>query len=156
MKHLHKLKTLALMSGGDRFLLSLTFILLSGIRLGLWLLPFRTLLQVLAKASQIATKWHFPQVAIAEIIWAVNVISRYFAPGSKCLARALTTKVLLDWQGHPSDLRIGVAKGEMGQLEAHAWVEVQEQIVMGYLSDLSRYSLLPALQPNPSHPANGY
>lgn len=156
MKHLRKLKSLVQMSGGDRLLLSVTLVLLSGIRLGLWLLPFQTLLQGLTKANQIASQWQVPQVAIAEIIWAVNVISRYFAPGSKCLARALTTKVLLDWQGHPSDLRIGVAKGKTGQLEAHAWVEVHEQIVMGYLSDLSRYSRLPTLQPNPSHPANGY
>jgi Transglutaminase-like superfamily len=155
MKHLHKLKILTQITAGDRLLLLFALVLLSGIRLGLWLLSFRTLLQVLTKGSQMATQWRVPQVAIAKIIWAVNVISRYFAPGSKCLARALTTKVLLDWQGHPSDLRIGVAKGEMGQLEAHAWVEVQEQIVMGDLSDLSRYSLLPTLQLSPSYPASG-
>jgi Transglutaminase-like superfamily len=153
MKLLHKLKTLLRMTQSDRQLLTFTVLLLISIRLGLWLLPFQTLLrklnQVSYKAAQFPSQ---PPLSIASILWSVNVISRYFAPGSKCLARALTMKVLLDWQGQPNDLRIGVAKGD-GKLEAHAWVEVQGQIVIGYLSDLARYTLLPTLPP--IHSASG-
>jgi hypothetical protein len=153
MKLRSKLKTLLQMPQGDRQLIAFTFLLLIGIRIGLWLLPFQTLLQRLNQVSRKAAQFPSPSpLSIASIQWSVNTISRYFAPGSRCLARALTVKVLLDWQNQPNDLRIGVAKGEAG-LEAHAWVEVQGQIVIGYLSDLTRYTLLPTI--TPIHSANG-
>jgi hypothetical protein len=66
--------------------------------------------------------------------------------GAKCLARALTTQVLLNRQGYLPDLRIGVAKATAGQLEAHAWIEYQGQVVMGHLNDLARYLPLPSLE----------
>ncbi len=66
--------------------------------------------------------------------------------GAKCLARALTTQVLLNRQGYLPDLRIGVAKATAGQLEAHAWVEYQGRIVIGQLNDLSRYLPLPSFE----------
>jgi len=85
------------------------------------------------------------KTSVDKVIWAVSVASHYMPGGVKCLARALATQILLHWHGYPADLQIGVAKGEAGQLEAHAWVESQGQIVMGYLSNLSRFTPLPAL-----------
>lgn len=84
-------------------------------------------------------------VSVCKIAWAVNAVSRYM-PGVKCLARALTTQVLMSRYGHSCELRIGVAKGEKGTLEAHAWIEHQGRVVMGYLADLSRFIPLPSLQ----------
>jgi hypothetical protein len=52
---------------------------------------------------------------------------------------------LLNWYGYASELRIGVAKGEQGELEAHAWVEYQGKVIIGGLSTLSRYVPLPSL-----------
>jgi hypothetical protein len=140
MSHLHKLKTLLRMPGRDRLQIVLTFLLLAAIRLGLWLLPFQTLLQRLEKLGRSASA---PR-SIRQIVWMVNVSSRYM-PGVKCLARALTTRVLLNWYGYASELRIGVAKGEQGELEAHAWVEYQGKVIIGGLSTLSRYVPLPSL-----------
>jgi hypothetical protein len=140
MSHLHKLKTLLRMPGRDRLQIALTFLLLAAIRLGLWLLPFQTLLQRLEKLGRSASA---PR-SIRQIVWMVNVSSRYM-PGVKCLARALTTRVLLNWYGYASELRIGVAKGEQGELEAHAWVEYQGKVIIGGLSTLSRYVPLPSL-----------
>jgi hypothetical protein len=48
--------------------------------------------------------------------------------------------------GFSPQLRIGVAKGETGKLEAHAWIESQGKIVIGYLKDLSRFTPLPSLE----------
>jgi hypothetical protein len=138
----HKLKTLLRMSGRDRLLLCVTGLLLISIRLGLWLLPFQTLLDRLQRVKQHLS---FPRYSVSSIVWAVNVISRYLAPGSKCLARALTTQKLLEWQGHGGELRIGVAKSAAGKLEAHAWVEIENCVVMGHISDLNRYQPLPQL-----------
>lgn len=82
------------------------------------------------------------QAAVDKIIWAVMVASRYLPGRVKCLARALTTQVLLEGHGYQAQLRLGVVKSEQG-LEAHAWVESQGRIVIGGLKDIGRYTTLP-------------
>lgn len=142
-----RLRKFLFLKSSDRQRLIKTFILLGLVRLGLRLLPFQTLQQLLASMSQVAPKRsRVNQTSVGRIIWAVNVSSRFMPGGAKCLARALTTQVLLSRQGHFPVLRIGVAKGERGQLEAHAWVESQGQVVMGYLRELSRFIPLPSFQ----------
>lgn len=144
MKRLRKLLRL---SAGDYQLLLKTFVLLGLVRLGLWLLPFPNLRQAIAKVSQPNPKQlQVKQVSVGKIIWAVNVSSYYMPGGVKCFARALTTQVLISRQGYSPQLRIGVAKGEGGQFEAHAWVEIQGQVIIGNLVDLSRFTPLPSLE----------
>ncbi|NEU76650.1 lasso peptide biosynthesis B2 protein [Hassallia byssoidea VB512170] len=133
------------MGAGDRHLLIMTLILLATIRLGLWLMPFRTLLKLIAKISRQSDRPQVTQVSVGKISWAVKAVSRYM-PGVKCLARALTTQVVMSRYGYSCELRIGVAKGEKGILEAHAWIEHEGLIVMGYLADLSRFIPLPSLE----------
>ncbi|BAZ22557.1 hypothetical protein NIES4073_34420 [Kalymmatonema gypsitolerans NIES-4073] len=127
----------------------ITFILLAAIRLGLWLLPFRNLLKLLQKISK--SNFLVPcedksQISVSKIVWAVNAASRYMPGGVKCLARALTTQVLMSYHGHTPELRIGVAKGHEGKLEAHAWIEYQGRVAIGNLPDLSRFIPLPSLK----------
>ena len=134
---------------GDRQLLAITFVLLAAIRLGLWLLPFRNLLKLLQKISKpdfLLSPEDKSQISASKIVWAVNAASRYMPGGVKCLARALTAQVLMNYHGHTPELRIGVAKGEGGKLEAHAWIEYQGRVAIGYLPDLSRFIPLPSLQ----------
>jgi hypothetical protein len=133
------------MGVGDRQLLIMTLVILATMRLGLWLMPFRTLLKVLAKISQQSEQQTTNQVSVGKIAWAVNAVSRYM-PGVKCLARALTTQVLMSRYGHSCELRLGVAKGEKGTIKAHAWIEYQGLIVIGNLTDLSRFMPLPSLE----------
>jgi hypothetical protein len=84
--------------------------------------------------------------SVRKIIWAVEISSRWMPGGAKCLARALTTQVLLNQCGYTPNLRIGVAKSVNGTLEAHAWIEYQGHVVMGNLRDLSRFIPLPSLE----------
>lgn len=134
------------MGAGDRHLLIMTLIILATIRLGLWLMPFRTLLKLIAKINQPSDR---PQVtnpvSVRKIACSVNAVCRYM-PGVKCLARALTTQVLMSRHSLACELRIGVAKAEGGKLEAHAWIEYQGLIVIGNLQDLSRFMPLPSLE----------
>ncbi|HEY9632633.1 MAG TPA: lasso peptide biosynthesis B2 protein [Coleofasciculaceae cyanobacterium] len=131
------------LKASDRHLLIVTFTLLGAIRLGLWLLPFRTWRHLLSRLMQAQSKLHKSDPAsVSQVVWAVCVVSHYMPGGVKCLARAAATQVLLSRHGHAADLHIGVAKGEEGQLEAHAWVESQGQIVIGNLSNLSRFTPL--------------
>ena len=139
MKPLHKLFDKAYK---ERKILLMTSILLAAIRLGLWLLPFQKLLALLDKFSQPScTKG----VSVRKILWSVNVVSRYMS-GVKCLARALTTQVLMKRYGHTPKLQIGVASSDTGNLEAHAWIEFQGIVVMGNLPDISRFVPLPSLE----------
>jgi hypothetical protein len=142
MKRLRKFLSL---TPADRRLLASAALLLGAIRFGLWLLPFQTLQRLLARMIQAPNKMQeVNQVSVDRVIEAVEVASRYMPGGVKCLARALATQVLLGQRGYQAELRIGVAKGEEGQLEAHAWVENQGRTVIGNLADLSRFTpLLP-------------
>lgn len=140
MKLLRKLGNLRKV---DFYFLFITFCLLAAIRLGLWLLEFRILLKIVNKLSKI--KLPLPNTTLGKIIWGVNVATRYMPGGAKCLARALTTQILMSHSGFSPELCIGVAKAESG-LEAHAWIKYQGYVVIGYLPDLPRYIQLPSLE----------
>jgi Transglutaminase-like superfamily len=149
---------------GDRALLLGTWFVLISIRFGLRVLSFRRLMRLLhqpaaalpistpaKKSYQAPTLAQLPgrqgqRVSVERIIWAVEVSSRYMPGGVKCLARALTTQLLMRRQGYVPKLQIGVAKAQDGQLEAHAWVEYQGKVAIGYLKDLPRFVPLPSVE----------
>ena len=128
----------------DFYFLFVTYFLLATIRLGLLFLEFRILLKIVNKLSTV--KLPLPNSTLKKIIWGVNVATRYMPGGAKCLARALTTQVLMSHSGFSPQLCIGVAKAESGELEAHAWIKYQEYVVIGHLPDLPRYIQLPSLE----------
>lgn len=115
----------------ERHLLLKAVFLLGGIKLGLSLLPFPVLRQLLTRARGVSGKGeHISRPSVERSGWAVMVAGRY-VPRATCLAQALAVQVLLVQQGHVARLCIGVAKGPRGQLEAHAWVESQGRVVIG-------------------------
>lgn len=158
----------------DRRLLINAVLLLGAIRLGLWLLPFQTLRQLLAKMTQNTNDARLHKVmagrrsqaeaasdapprpspalgrvregdAMDAIVWAVVVASRY-VPRSTCLTQALTAQVLLARRGVPASLHIGVAKeGAEARFGAHAWVESEGKVLIGG-SEPGRYTPLLALE----------
>lgn len=134
------------LKNSDRHLLINTFTVLVFVNLGLWLLPFNTLRQILDKISQ--PNSHLEQTPLTKIIWAVDASTRYIPGGAKCLARALTCQVMMIRRSYSPELRIGVAKTETGKFEAHAWIESQGQVVIGYLNNLSSFTPLPSLPRN--------
>jgi hypothetical protein len=79
------------------------------------------------------------------IVWAVIVASQYI-PRATCLAQALAAQILLARECYQSNLRIGVAKGDKDQLEAHAWLESDGKVLIGG-SGINRYTVLPPLNP---------
>lgn len=52
---------------------------------------------------------------------------------SVCLPVAMTAKFMLGRRGIKTTLYMGVKKGELGKLSAHAWLRAGELIVMGEL-----------------------
>jgi Transglutaminase-like superfamily len=143
MRRWHKFFRL---SCADRCLLINSGLLLGGIRVGLWLLPFRKVQRLLQKTARMFPEpRRLHQASIDRVAWAVTVASRYVPMGT-CLIQALAAQALLEWRGHTASLYIGVAKGAAGQLEAHAWVEAEGQIVVGDTDDRSHFTPLPPLE----------
>lgn len=134
-------------SQSDRKLFLQAYVLMMFVRLGMLLLSFKKLQSLILKANLLrllasAT----PNLTAKDIAMAVNRSAR-FSPGEvKCLAKALTTAVLMEIYSLPYQTKIGVAKGENNNLQAHAWVESEEKIVMGYLADLSRYVAMSSVE----------
>src|SRR5438128_8902961 len=111
----------------ERALLVDAALLLAGIRIALWLLPYSALRDLLqtgrqgsAGKSGIAT----PQ----RLAWAVRVASR-FVPAATCLTQSLALHRLLARSGYASRVQIGVAK-ENGRFQAHAWVEHRGKVLL--------------------------
>ena len=142
MSKLHRLLKL---SGNEFRVLLYSCLLLNSIRLALWLLPFSLLRQKLAQISSVWVCETQPtSVSVKFIVWTVNVASNYTPGGAKCLARALTSQLLLTRYGYPHQLHIGVAKGVANTLEAHAWIEYRDHVIVGWLNNLSRFKSLSA------------
>lgn len=130
----------------ERVLLIKVVLLLGVVRLGLSLLPFWAVWRLLNRAAEVsiasAAADPFPPSRIAQ---AVTMSSPYVLGARPCLAQALAVRLLLRRRGYPARLRLGVARGEEGRLQAHAWVEVHDRVVIGGSpSALERYvPLLP-------------
>jgi hypothetical protein len=134
-------------SGSEWCLLVEALWLLARIRAALWLLPFKRVQQRYARRTQRPAPTTDPDTRITEaraIGIAVRRSSR-LVPAATCLPQALTTRVMLERRGIANELLIGVAKSDTGSLEAHAWVEVGDEIVVGRLRDLSRFQRMPEL-----------
>jgi hypothetical protein len=130
----------------EQWLLIKAVVLLQVISLGMGLLPFRMLRRLLRSAQKVrAGSSRTNRVSAERIAGAVEAANRHL-PGEKtCLTQALAAQTLLVRQGYPALLHIGAAKGEEGQLQAHAWVESEGRVVIGG-HDLDRYAPLVALK----------
>lgn len=115
------------------------------VRLGLWRLPFPTLLRFAAFLGRARRTNHPGAATPDDIVWAVNAASR-FTPKATCLTRALTLNALLSRRGLASHIKIGIAKESNGGLKSHAWVEHDGRVILGALPDLNEYSTFVSLE----------
>ncbi len=139
------LKFLHLPSTDRRVLVKSAFLLII-VRLGLSILPFKTLLDFIdSMKPKAAGGSSVDMMSPDRLVWAVVVASKYI-PFTKCLTQALVAQILFAQYGYAAQLRIGVKKDGRKRLKAHAWVESQGQIVIGDFKDLSHFSPLPTLE----------
>lgn len=76
---------------------------------------------------------------VARVAYVVPLMGARVPWRSDCLVQALAARHWLSRASIPSDLCIGVRKDELG-FEAHAWLKVGDQIVIG--GDTSTYAEL--------------
>jgi hypothetical protein len=118
---------------------------LMAVKAGLYLLPFNRLRRWMARSSQPDIKYQDIN-DLYTIILAIERISQFLAPlRINCLPQALVGHRLLRQKGFNVKLRIGVLKNPGDRLAAHAWLEVQGQVVLGSLHGLERFAAFPAL-----------
>jgi hypothetical protein len=132
-------------------LLVKTYLLLLVVRLGLWMVPFPKLrawvqargqkpgLSITPEMSEQASP---PAQGWQMAVWAIEKAARYSPGQTKCLARALVAQILLQRRGYQPILQLGVKKLPTGTIHAHAWVELNSQVVIGGLDNLADYSVL--------------
>lgn len=143
MRRPRNLKKLFRLCWRQRRVLFYACLCLNLIRLALWLLPFKVVRQhITAVAAQWESHTCPNPVAVNSIVWSVTAAGCCTPGGAKCLAKALTTQLLLNRYGYTHQLHIGVAMGEAQMVEAHAWIEYEDRVIMGSLQDLSRFKSL--------------
>ena len=126
-----KLRKFILLPLPEQRLLINAIVLLVIMRLGLWLLPFPSLMKFVAGLSRSKSMLLPAAPAFLEKFgWAVNAASSY-VPRSTCLTRALVAQILLKRRGLPAELHIGVGKDENGKFQAHAWIVSGGRVIIG-------------------------
>jgi len=68
---------------------------------------------------------------IFQVKRAIRRAMRYLPGNTKCLAKAISAKILLSSLGIPSTLYLGVAKEGENKLTAHAWLRCGSEIITG-------------------------
>ncbi len=79
------------------------------------------------------------------VVSAVEVADRHLPGDRKCLTRSSAAEVFLCLYGFAPDHRIGVTKEDDGEIAAHSWLELDNEVIIGDLNDLARFDPLPSL-----------
>ena len=80
--------------------------------------------------------------ALINVQWAVRAAGRRLPWAVTCLTKAICTQALSDRFGEPTSLKLGVARDDVGELKAHAWVESRGRVISGAMSELPEFTLL--------------
>jgi hypothetical protein len=65
------------------------------------------------------------------VIWAIEASGRRLGALSTCLVRAIAVDMCLGTAERPLRLTIGVKRELVGDLQAHAWVDDRDRILIG-------------------------
>ncbi|MBI5680861.1 MAG: lasso peptide biosynthesis B2 protein [Methanobacterium sp.] len=114
----------------EKYILIKSFILLWIVRIMLWILPFSYIQKISGDLTVNNDKKNTNhKISINKILYSVDITSKY-VPLCTCLTRALAAQILLKRENYNSSIKIGVCK-DNGKLESHAWLEVDNKIVLG-------------------------
>src|SRR4051812_31580318 len=69
-------------------------------------------------------------IPVRRLVWSVALAARRI-PRATCLVQALALHRILTRAGQDSRIHIGVAKSEGRSFEAHAWVELDREVLIG-------------------------
>jgi hypothetical protein len=111
-----------------------------GVKWGLRLLPFKTMLTLIKKDLIKPGPTSFP---LNQLLGAIDTAGRN-VPRATCLVRAIAGQAFLARYGHETDLRIGVLKDQSEKrVKAHAWLESHGMVLLG--GAVGSYTAFPTL-----------
>ena len=70
---------------------------------------------------------------VDHLAWMVSVAARHIPGKYECLPQAVATCWTLRNAGQDAEIRVGVRRSEEGEFEAHAWVVLEDRVVIGGL-----------------------
>jgi Transglutaminase-like superfamily len=102
-------------------------------RIAILILPFRWIAPLLGThmASSDENDENGDRETMISVSRAIRTMSRHLPWECKCLAQAISGKMMLRRKQIPSTLYLGVAKKEDGDLNAHAWLRAGDIIILG-------------------------
>jgi hypothetical protein len=120
------------------------------VRIGLTLFPLRNVCGIVyslnkALLRRSLRKARASTVTPALIAKAVTVAARMMPVRTTCLPQALSAHILLAAHGFDSRLQIGIARSNAKPLAAHAWVELNGDVIVGVVPGLTEFRPLPDL-----------
>ena len=111
------------------------YFVVTAMRFSLRIMPFKSVLDFVERHHRPALQRQRDEESVLayqkRVLWAVRAVARRTLGDKPCLPQALAAKWFLARIGKESDLKIGVMKAGSDSLKAHAWLEVDQQIVIG-------------------------
>jgi hypothetical protein len=128
----------------EKLLLARALAVVVMVRISHSLLPFQTVRRLVESPGRRVWEGVNPAEprALRKIVSSVARVSRY-VPSATCLTQAMATQLLVRRTGQDVDLRIGVLKADSGELKAHAWIEKDGRVIIGWVPELGDYAMLP-------------
>jgi len=133
-------KRLCRLPPARRTLLLHTLVVVLVMRAGLQFWSLRTILRFLQRVTM--AKSRRTRYEINDISEALTTVGRRLSLAT-CLVNGLAGQYLLGRNGYTATLHIGVKKEADTSLTAHAWVTVDQEVVIGMIDDLHTYTMLP-------------
>ncbi|MEZ5422166.1 MAG: lasso peptide biosynthesis B2 protein [Pyrinomonadaceae bacterium] len=136
-----KFSSLMSSSSREKAMIVRSLLWLSYYRAGLWLFPSIVTRRAANDLTDAPDNYgQTDNTLVDEVLRSVRRCSRYI-PAASCLTQALAAKTILKHYGQPSKIRIGVAPTD-STIEAHAWVEIDNKIVLGRLRQHARFAVM--------------
>ena len=101
-------------------------------RLAILIVPFRYIAPFLGThMANFDADENGDRETVIFVFRAIVTMSRHLPWECRCLAQAISGKMMLGRRRVPSTLYLGVTKKEDGDLNAHAWLRAGEIIILG-------------------------
>lgn len=116
----------------EKWLLLKIFMLLACMRLYILIFPFKSLSNLISKEFTDSNLKEDQRVLAKSISLRIENVSKVVPWKATCLVQAAAAKILLNNRGIPNSICFGVNKeNKKRDLQAHAWLKVDEKIVLG-------------------------
>ena len=114
-----------------------SLVLLAAFRIALAIWPVRRIMSAVSgrgsgsRSESVADPAEQSRVIARRVEWAVRAAARHSPVEFVCFPQALAGYAMLRRRRIPSTLVYGVARSESGELLAHTWLTVGEDVVLG-------------------------